>query len=916
MPVQTAELLHAKLQKPVLPHDFVPRPRLTEWLNHAISTPLTLVYAPAGFGKSTLVSSWLEGMTAGRGGDIRPLPWAWLSLDANDSSTDLFLRYFIAALRTIVPGACTETAAMLTAPQSLALAAVITRLNNEILLLPEPLVLVLDDYQSIQGEAVHEFLNALALHWPQPLHLVLISRTMPPLPVADLRAKGQLIELRAHDLRFTRDEIATYAVQALPTPLSESAIVLLGERTEGWATGLRLVTLTLRSGEDPAAIITSLTGSNPAYADYLTSEVLSRQPANVQAFLLRTSILDRFCVSLCEAVLAGEESKYDARACVDWVERANLFVIPLQGRVWYRYHHLFQDALLQRLRAEVAPEQVAELHGRAAAWFAERGQIDEALHHALAANDFELAAKIMQQKLLDVLNQEDRPMLDRWLRLLPEGFVQRHPWLLMMKAMALQFSWQLSPLPTVLRRIEALLDEGDKASSLARDAHDLQTLRGLITWSWGNLAISGGQAESASAFFEEALALLPEEWSFMRGNAVAFLGWCMRALGRGDAAQRKLLDEYESLPWKTSTYAMLLLFAAGLNDLETGRLEPASRMAQRILATAPPDRLLVHQGWARYILGVTHYCWDELDAATQYFAALVDRRYSVHTLALRNGVIGLVRVHLARGKIGAAWQMMELLARMDVEDLGQEADDTRSLRAQLQVLRGETETALRWADGFTAPLAYHFWHWLQNPHLAKAHILLARGTAADVRTALEITAALNEVAERDFNVRFQIDVLAVRALALATQDGAVAALAPLRQAVALAQPGGFIRPFVDLGSPMHTLLLSLREHGFAADFVPRILATFPDPRDKIETGDAGSALGVANAELVESLTRRELEILALLREHLSNREIADRLCISEVTVKRHALNIYGKLGVNKRWAAVAKAETLKLLSPP
>ena len=278
---------------------------------------------------------------------------------------------------------------------------------------------------------------------------------------------------------------------------------------------------------------------------------------------------------------------------------------------------------------------------------------------------------------------------------------------------------------------------------------------------------------------------------------------------------------------------------------------------------------------------------------------------------LRNGVIGLVLVHLAREEIGAAWQMVELLAQMDVESLGQQADDAASLRAQLQVLRGEAETALRWADGFTTPVSYHFWHWLQNPHLAKAHILLARGTAADVRSALELTAALNELAEDTFSLRFQIDVLALRAVALAAQDGADAALATLRQAVELAQPGGFIRPFVDLGSPMRTLLLHLREVGS----VRCILAAFHEPRNMIETGDAGSALGMAHAELVEPLTRRELEILALLREHLSNREIADRLCISEVTVKRHTLNIYGKLGVNKRWAAVTKAETLQLLSP-
>ena len=412
---------------------------------------------------------------------------AWLSLDANDSQIDLFLRYFIAALRTAVAGACAETAALLTASQLPPLEVVVARLSNEILLLAEPLVLVLDDYQAIQGAAVPDFLNALVLHWPQPLHLVLITRVAPPLPVADLRARGKLTEIRAHDLRFSREEIAAYAAQALPAPLSESGVALFEARTEGWATGLRLAALTLRAGEDPEAIVASLTGSDPAFADYLMDEVLSRQPGDVQAFLLRTAILDRFCVSLCAAVFAGEDAQRDARACIDWVERANLFIIPLQGHEWYRYHHLFHDALLQRLQAEVAPEQVAELHRRAAAWYAERGLIDEALHHALSANDFELAAGIMQQKLRDVLNQEDRPTLERWLRLLPEDFVQRHPWLLMMKALALQFSWQLSPLPAVLRRIEALLAEGDEASSLTGDAHDRQALRGLLALSWGNL---------------------------------------------------------------------------------------------------------------------------------------------------------------------------------------------------------------------------------------------------------------------------------------------------------------------------------------------------------------------------------------------------------------------------------------------
>ena len=300
-------LLQAKLQRPIVGRHFLHRPRLSTLLDRGLAGPLILVCAPAGFGKSTLVSSWLEGLATGRGGDSPSMSHAWLSLDANDSQIDLFLRYFIAALRTAVAGACAETAALLRASQLPPLEVVVARLSNEILLLAEPLVLVLDDYQAIQGEAVHDFLNALVLHWPQPLRLVLITRVAPPLPVADLRARGKLVEIRAHDLRFSREEIAAYAAQALPAPLSESGVALFEARTEGWATGLRLAALTLRAGEDPEAIVASLTGSDPAFADYLMDEVLSRQPRDVQTFLLRTAILDRFCVSLCAAVLASED---------------------------------------------------------------------------------------------------------------------------------------------------------------------------------------------------------------------------------------------------------------------------------------------------------------------------------------------------------------------------------------------------------------------------------------------------------------------------------------------------------------------------------------------------------------------------------------------------------------------------------
>jgi LuxR family maltose regulon positive regulatory protein len=641
-------------------------------------------------------------------------------------------------------------------------------------------------------------------------------------------------------------------------------------------------------------------------------------------WLLATSILDRFCAALCEAVLGvvanGDDPLCDASACIQWLESNNLFVIPLDSdRKWYRYHHLFRDLLHERLLAEVGPEQITELHCAAAAWFAEQDLTDEALLHALAANDLDLAARLMEAALCDALNREDRPTLDRWLRLLPDDFIQRRPWLLMIRALAFQFSWQLPAVWRLLGQIEALLAErplqrDEEGEHAPRDS-DPQALRGLIALLRGQEAFSKSQAARAIAYCEEALALLPEVWRYGRGGALLYWAMSMRANGHDAEVHRKLMDEYETLPSKTDAYALRVLYSVCFNALETGRLEQAAQTAQVMLRQAPPGGLPILQGFAHYFLGVTSYCWNELDAARSHFEWLVDKRYAVHAQAARSGVIGLARVYMARAELPAALQTMDLLSQLDLERAGQESDDARSLRAQLAYLQGDTERAFRWADAYADPAPDRLLNWLQDPHMAKAHILLARGTDADVQSALDILDALHEIAQRSFNVRFQIEILAMRAVALETQGRAAVASAALQQAVELARPGGFIRVFIDLGPHMQTMLLRLARQGFAAETVRRILAAFPEPEPKIETGAGGAGIHGANAGLIEPLTGRELEVLALLRERLSNKEIARVLCLSPMTVKRHTVNLYGKLGVNKRWDAVIKAEALKILPP-
>ncbi len=369
---------------------------------------------------------------------------AWLSLDQEESDLNLFLRYFIAALRTIFADACDETLMLLQAAQPPPEAVLHTVFCNDLEKLPGEVILVLDDYHFIHGKAVHNLLGELARHWPKPLHLVLLSRIEPPLPLTSLRAKGMISEIRTQDLRFTSDETAAYLHQWQFASVSQKALPLLEERFEGWPAGLQLAALSLRSADSQESVLQAISSENADITGYLVDEMLTHQFPAIHEFLLKTSLLDRFCASLCEAAIGEIDAGWNVRACLDWIERSELFIVPLDNRrEWYRYHHLFQELLQRRAFAEMGADQVANLHRRASAWFEEHGLIDEALQHALAAGDLDLAARQMSAGLREVINREDRPTLERWLRMLPEEVIQQRPELLMIRVWVLQFMWRL-----------------------------------------------------------------------------------------------------------------------------------------------------------------------------------------------------------------------------------------------------------------------------------------------------------------------------------------------------------------------------------------------------------------------------------------------------------------------------------------
>jgi ATP/maltotriose-dependent transcriptional regulator MalT len=907
-------VLQSKLHRPRTTRTLVQRPRLLEKLNNGLARPLSLVCAPAGFGKTTLVSSWIEGMTKDR--SIH-LPAAWLSLDKNDSDMVVFSTYLIAALRTIFEGACEKTFDLIQAPLHPSLKVITTSLSNEIEELPSNFILVLDDFQAIQGGAVSNLLNDLFLHWPRNAHLVLISRSNPPLSLARLRANGEVTEIRSRDLRFDIEETAEYLSKMLQTPLSGQAVEKLDRKVEGWIGALRLATLSLTGASNLDNLTTTLESSNETLVEYLVDEVLAHQFPAIQAFLLKTSVLDRFNVPLCEALIGEGDPAWGMRACIDWLERAELFIIPLDNhKQWYRYHQLFQDMLRFKLASDSKPEQINELHCKASAWFEEQGLMDEALQHALLANDLDLAASLMERGLRDVLNREDRLTLERWLHMLPDEIMLQRPKLLIIKAWAAQFLWRIDQQSKVLDQVERLIQN---AGEEPMSPDSLQLLCAQILALRGQHAYFRNEQALAKSLLHEALGLLPASWEYLRGGIIFYLGLSMYASGEGEAAERLLFDHYDALADKHNIYALQFLYALCFNYLNAGDLEKTQITARALLRGAIECQLHILQSWAHFFLGIVYYQWNNLDEAHQHFMEIIYHRYTGHVAALRDGITGLAIMSQIRGQGSKAWELLEQISEFDLENMGREDEGTRRLRAWLQLLQGDLESAGSWADGFIIPVVDQPSLWIEELHITKVRILLARAENTDLLSSLELLEALSGVAERTHNPRSMIKIQAMRAIALDGLGESGKALVALQNALDLSRPGGFLRVYVDLGVKMEALLKQLVEQNGSVDYIQRILAAFQDQKS-IRTSGGTSARhyrrpSIDVPELAEPLTARELDALALLREPMSIKEIATRLGISMGTVKRHTINLYGKLGVHTRWEAVAKAEQLMILPP-
>lgn len=903
-------LLATKLNIPPLRPQRIFRPRLVRKLEAGLeqSSLLTLVCAPAGYGKTTLLSEWLEaiaekedethiGFTGG----------AWLALDNGDDDLAGFLKYLVAALRKVQPGIGSGLLTALQASRPTSGQVLATLLINDLAEISGRILLVLDDYHLIVAQPIHDFLSFLIEHGPPQLCLVIACRADPPLPLARWRARGQLAEVRQEDLIFTPGESAEF-LEELGITLTSEQLQALQARTEGWAAGLQLAALSMPRPTDIPAFIEAFSGGQEHIADYLTDEVLAQQPEPVLSFLLQTSILKQMTAPLCEAVTGQAK----AQETLDHLVGANLFLVPLdQKRQWYRYHTLFSDLLRRRLLTAHG-EQVEGLHRRASRWYQENGFHSEAIEHALAGKDFEPAAILIGQLAEDGLAHGETGSLLRWLEALPAEIKNRYPIQWVFQDLALIMSGQ--PDAPVQNAMDALSESGG-ATPVEGEMATLQALRALME----------GKATEAASLSQKAMRQLPPDRQFFRLLSADCLG--MAHTLRGDsAAAIQAFEQVVDLAGQAGNDMMVILARSNVAGLQTlrGQLRASAATYQHVLEISEErfGKHSLYTGKTSLGLGELEREWNHLDSALGYFLESIDVLGKFSEIGLTVSYLSIARVKLAQGNWEAAQEYISKARLQARQSKTTQIDDllTDLTQSLYWIRRGELDQALQWArsrglldrPGEAAPGSHDqgapVSELVHGQILILVRLLLALQRPDDALQALQ--PLLANSLENGHNRR-GIEYLILKALALQQKRAIDQALEAFGEALRLGEADNFQRMFLDEGKPAAQLLYLAAERGISPAYAGRLLSGFSS--EELDARARAARAGPAE-DLIEPLSEREREVLALIADGLSNGEIASRLSISLSTVKGHIANIFGKLGVRSRTQAVSRAQDLGLLA--
>jgi LuxR family maltose regulon positive regulatory protein len=908
-------LLTTKLYLPPERSNRVPRTRLTARLNEA--RPLTLVAAPAGFGKTTLLSQWIPQSQH---------CVTWLSLDSADNDPIRFWCYVVAALQRLRSDLGAGALVLLQAPQPPPPPIILTELLNDISRFDDQFALVLDDCHAIDEPSIHEALAFLVEHMPRQMRLVLTTRSDPPLPLARYRAGDLLTELRAEDLRFTFDEAAQFLTEVMELDLSAEAMAALEQRTQGWIAGLQLAALSVQGRQDASAFIQAFSGSHRHVLSYLVEEVLNRRPLGTLGFLLRTSILDRLCAGLCDAITGG----HDGQAILRKLEQANLFIDPLDDHGhWYRYHPLFAEVLRTRLQQTYADE-LPELHRRACEWYEQHGQLAEAVNHALAAEEWELAARLLERIVKEmvemVAHAGQAQTVLRWLKALPAAVVRTHPTLCFYHATVLMFTSQLDA-------AEAWLQDAERTVRPGMPPGEAHSILGWVALIRADIARVRGDLASGVVLAHRALELLPESEPLAR--AVARMNVAHAYLPDGDVTQSAERSAQEAI---APLRGLGNLFATLIAVTNHARLQALQGRPRRAAATyALAEEVAPGGGRLHELLnGASFYIgrgdllreWNNLDDAEQHLTRgleLVQGLLSVDADVVTTGYVALAKLRHARGDLRGGLEVLDEFAQLarKRDFFAPLVARGEAVRAQLQLAStgGDLTAAFRWAEASELRADDEVLPYLREAeYLTLARVLMAQHRTGDARRLLD---RLLTAAEAGGRIGRAIEILMLQSLALQAQGASAQAFRALERALTLAEPEGYVRTFVDDGELMREVLGQWRlETGRHKDltevqtrlmtYAGKLLEAFTNRATQSGSTNHPAEATVLQTPLVEPLSARELEVLNLIAEGLSNKAIAERLSLATGTVKVHLKHIYGKLDVNSRTQAVARLRELDL----
>ncbi len=916
--------VETKLLRPAPRRQLVPRPRLADLLLLGSQVPVTLVSAPAGFGKTTLLSSWFASPPSTLDGEHLV---AWVSLDQRDREATSFWTYVLLALDRAVPGSGAEALTLLHSGQT-TVETVLTGMVNELSVHPGEVALVLDDYHLAEGVEVSTGMAFLIDHLPPQLRLVIGTRADPALPLSRLRARGELVEIRASDLRFTRDEVSGYLNDLSGLDLTDADLAALEARTEGWVAALQLAALSLRDRDDRSSFIAGFAGDDRFVVDYLVEEVLSRQPDDVRRFLLDTSILDRLTGSLCDAVSPPPQRTGDhsGRAMLNAMDKANLFLVPLDDhRSWYRYHHLFGDVLHAHLLDE-RPGDVSDLHRRAAGWYSGAGHIEAAVRHALAAGDTERAADLIELNFRALGRERREDLLRRWAHELPDDVIRDRPVLAIALIGGLMASNEFAGVRLRLDHVERLLAR-PAADLVVVDRDELPHLPATVEMYRAALALVGGDTAGAIDRAGQAVqAAVTGGDDQVIGAAGALSGLASWTTGDLGAAHASYLTAIPALA-RAGHVADVLGCSIAMADMELrlGHLRGAERTFGRALELAElntPTGSAVMRGTADMLVGLSRVAWYRNDlAAVAEHLRLADELGEAASLPQNpyRWRVQMARLRAAEGDLSTALELLDDAERVYVGDYSPNVQPVHATRARVLAARGDLAEAHAWARHHQVAADDDLSYLHEYEHVTLARVLLADHAATGSRRALQDAADLLDrlLAAAAYGGRWGsvIELEVLRALVHHAAGAHDLSLQALAHAVELAEPDGWTRIFVD---PVVTeLLRELATSTAPPDHTRALLAaaTAPDAA----TAGAGDADGAAPppgpaARLLDALSDRELEVLRLLGSDLDGPAIARDLFVSLNTVRTHTKHIYTKLGVNSRRAAVTKAHRLGLLA--